>query len=378
MKSSTALLVGAGASALLAFVYHHTRRGRQQATSIAELPATMRAVVVREGKCVLKEDWPTPKPADDEVLIRIRSTAINRLDVLQRLGKAPVPKGVTEVLGLECAGEVVATGKGAESGRFRLGDEVLALVSGGSYAEYVAVHASTVMHKPRALSWEAAGSIPEAWLTAYKLVHTVGKVNQGERVVVHAAASGVGVAAIQLVKAAGAEAFVTVGTDEKLRLCVDKLGAASGAVRHAGPWLPKLQEWLSGSGGAAGVQVILDPVASAYAEQNLEALAVDGRWVLYSLLSGPSLPEATSKAFLGSMAKKRLSLLATTLRARPIAYKKALCDAFSRDVLPALAAARLEHLVDRTFAGLEHAQAAHDLMETNANIGKIVLTVRAS
>ena len=200
----------------------------------------------------------------------------------------------------------------------------------------------------------------------------------GERAVVHAAASGVGVAAVQLLKAAGAEAFVTVGTQEKLGLCIDKPGAAAGAVRHDGPWLPSLQEWLASSGGGGGgVQLVLDPVASAYAEQNLEALAVDGRWVLYSLLSGPALPEASSKAFLGSMAKKRLSLLATTLRARPIAFKKALCDAFSRDVLPELAASRLQHLVDRTFSGLEQAQAAHDLMETNANMGKIVLTVRA-
>ena len=167
MKTSVALLVGAGASALLAFLY----RSRQAASSVAEqLPPTMRAVVVRDGKCVLKEDWPTPTVSDDEVLIRIRSTAINRLDVLQRLGKAPVPKGVTEVLGLECAGEIVATGAGTASGRFRVGDEVLALVPGGGYAEYVAVHASTVMHKPRTLSWEAAGSIPEAWLTAFKLV----------------------------------------------------------------------------------------------------------------------------------------------------------------------------------------------------------------
>ena len=359
-------LVLAGASAVLAIVLYKFRRRIE-----IQIPPTMSAVVAMNGKCALRADQPTPTPKPDEVLIRVKSTAINRLDVLQRLGKAPVPKGVTEVLGLECAGVVVAAGSQVKG--FYVNDEVLALVPGGGYAQYVAVHHATVMHKPSNMPWDDAGSIPEAWLTAYKLLHVVGRVAKGDRVVVHAAASGVGVAAIQLSNAAGASAFVTVGSQEKLDLCVARLGAAAGAVRHDGPWIDALKASDPMKGAA---DLILDPVASNYAEQNLEALAVDGRWVLYSLLSGPGLPEPVAKGFLGSLAKKRISLLATTLRARPIAFKTDLVKRFSRDVLPRIGSSgAFEHLIDKRFTGLDQAQAAHEYMETNANMGKIVLTV---
>ena len=187
---------------------------------------------------------------------------------------------------------------------------------------------------------------------------------------IHAAASGVGVAAIQLTKDAGAISFVTVGSKEKLQACVDRLGAADGAVRHDGAWIEKLKASSLFNGS---VHVVLDPVASSYAEQNLAALAIDGRWVLYSALSGPGLPEAVGKTFFGSMARKRLSLIATTLRTRPLAFKEALVERFAREVLPKLATGRLEHIIDRVFVGLEQAQAAHEYMESNANLGKIVL-----
>ena len=170
-----ALLIGAGAAAIVASLWLR----RKTPVEPPVVPSTMRAVVVRDGKCIVQADWPTPSPAAGEVLIRVVSTAINRLDVLQRLGKAPVPKGVTEVVGLECAGIVVGLGEGVRS--FAIGDEVLALVSGGGYAEYVAVPSATVMAKPTRLAWATAGSVPEAWLTAYKLVHVVGKASATER-----------------------------------------------------------------------------------------------------------------------------------------------------------------------------------------------------
>ena len=319
---------------------------------------------------MLHDDMPLPVPKDTEVLIRLKATAINRLDISQRMGKLPVPPGVTDILGLEGAGAVVRIGSTVTS--FAVGDEVLALVPGGGCAEYVAVDAATVMHKPPALSWDVAGSVPEAWLTAYKLVHVVGKVQAGEVVLIHAAASGVGVAAIQLVMALGATAIVTVGSQDKLDLCV-RLGAVGGAIRHDGPWLDTVAA-LAGKGGK--VQVVLDPVASNYAVPNLEALAIDGRWVLYSLLSGPSLPDDLGKTFLGSLAKKRISLLATTLRTRPKAFKLALVQGFSKDVLPTLGVkGGFEHLIDTVYDGLEHTQEAHERMESNANSGKIVLRI---
>ena len=283
-----------------------------------------------------------------------------------------MPPGVTTVLGLEAAGVVVAVGAG-DVGGLSVGDEVMALLPGGGYAEYVSVDAATVMRKPRALSWAAAASIPEAWLTAFKLVHVVGKVAAGEVVLIHAAASGVGIAAVQLVVAAGATALVTVGSTDKLHMLTSRLGASGGAVRHDGPWLETISGLLPA--GHKGVDLVLDPVASGYAKQNLEVLGVDGRWVLYSLLSGPSLPDDLGKTFFGQLAKKRVSLLATTLRTRPRPYKKRLVERFASEVLPLLASAKMVHVIDRQFDGLAHAQAAHDYMESNANSGKIVIAV---
>ena len=179
---------------------------RRQASDV---PSTMTAVVAVDSTCVTKP-WPVPRAlAEEDVLIRIVATSINRLDTMQRRGKSPVPKGVTEVLGLEVAGVVVALGAAARG--FHVGDRVMALVPGGGYAEYVSVHTATVMHKPRALSWAQAASVPEAWLTA-ALNLQLGRAAAGETVLIHAAASGVGVAAIQLARAAGLRVLVTVGS----------------------------------------------------------------------------------------------------------------------------------------------------------------------
>jgi len=175
------------------------------------VPSTMTAVAAVDSTCVAKP-WPVPKAlAEEEVLIRVAATAINRLDTMQRRGKSPVPKGVTEVVGLEVAGVVVALGAAARG--FRVGDRVMALVPGGGYAEYVSVHTASVMHKPRALSWAQAAAVPEAWLTA-ALNLQLGRAAAGETVLIHAAASGVGVAAIQLARAAGLHVIVTVGSAE--------------------------------------------------------------------------------------------------------------------------------------------------------------------
>lgn len=367
----SALLAASGAAAVVAFlVLKRLKHTGLPASEMQPIPASMAAVVARDGRCVLDDSVPAPKMGDNDVMIKVVVTAINRLDCNQRAGKLPVPPGVTEVLGLEVAGVIVGKGK-AVGTAYALGDEVLALVPGGGYGEFVSVDVVTVMRKPKSMPWEVAGSIPEAWLTAYKLVHVVGKVQAGEVVLIHAAASGVGIAAIQLVVAAGATAIATVGSREKLELCV-KLGAIGGAVRHDGPWLDRVTELAKSKGGK--VHLVLDPVASNYAKQNLEVMGIDGRWVLYSLLSGPALPDDLGKTFLAQLARKRISLLATTLRTRPRAFKAALVDAFTRDVLPKIGRdGGFSHLIDRTFHGLNEAQTAHELMETNANSGKIVL-----
>mmetsp|Transcript_1169 Transcript_1169/g.3481 ORF Transcript_1169/g.3481 Transcript_1169/m.3481 type:complete len:361 (-) Transcript_1169:149-1231(-) len=354
----TAAIAAAGA-AVAACLYALTRRPRLA----FDLPGTMSAIVARDAACTVAT-VPTPQPAAGEVLIQVRATAINRLDVMQRRGKSPVPKGVTEVLGLEAAGIVVATSSAA----FEVGDEVLALVPGGSYAEYVAVDATTVMRKPRSMSWAEAASVPEAWLTA-SLNLRLANVSPGETVLIHAAASGVGVASVQLARAAGARVLVTVGSAAKLELA-QSLGASGGALRHDGPWLEAVRA--AAPGGK--VDAVLDCVAGAYAEQNVEALGVDGRWVLYSLFSGPEMPEGLAKGFLATLMKKRVQLLATTLRTRSRPFKKELVDAFAAQVLPHIGS-RFHHVIDKEFDGLASAQAAHDYLESNANAGKVVLKV---
>ena len=336
-------------------------------------PSMMTAVAARENACVLQPSWPTPVPKAGEVLIKVKATAINRLDCNQRAGKAPVPPGVTEILGLEAAGVVVSTGD--EVVGFSAGDEVLALLPGGGYAEYACVDSATVMRKPAKLSWAAAASVPEAWLTAFKLVHLVGHVGAGDVVLIHAAASGVGIAAVQLVVAAGATALVTVGTRDKLDMLVQRFGAVGGAVRHDGAWVDTIAGLLPA--GKKGVDVVLDPVASNYVQQNLDSLAIDGRWVLYSLMSGPAVPETTAKTLLAQLAKKRISLQATTLRTRPRAFKQQLVARFAKEVLPLIAAGQMTHVIDKEFGGLADAQAAHAYMESNAGAGKIVLKVAA-
>ena len=361
MSSFTKLELAAAAGTALAALYF-IATPRQLPPM--QLPATMKAVLAVDNKCVTK-DVPVPQPSAGQLIIKVVATAINRLDTLQRAGKSPVPKGVTEVLGLEVAGVVAATNN---SGTFRVGDEVLALVPGGGYAEYVTVDAATVMRKPATLSWAQAASVPEAWLTAF-LNLRLGSVAAGETVLIHAAASGVGVASIQLAKAMGANVIVTVGSKEKLALCT-RLGALGGAVRHDGPWVEAART-LAPSGK---VDVVLDCVAGGYAEQNVDILGVDGRWVLYSLLSGGAVPPALASTFLAQLMKKRLQLLPTTLRTRSVAYKRTLVDAFATRWLP-LIGGQLEHVIDREFEGLESAQAAHEYMESNANSGKVVLLV---
>mmetsp|Transcript_19495 Transcript_19495/g.32991 ORF Transcript_19495/g.32991 Transcript_19495/m.32991 type:complete len:375 (-) Transcript_19495:309-1433(-) len=360
------------------------------------VPPTMRAVLAVEGKCVVDEAYPTPEAGPGEILIKVYACGINRLDTMQRKGKAKPPPGVTPVLGLEVAGVVASVGPGSDAeGGWAVGERVMALVSGGGYAEFCVASTSTVMRVPSSLSWAQAAGVPEAFLTAFQLLHTVGSVQRGETVLIHAGSSGVGCAAVQLAVQAGAGAvLVTVGTDEKLQLC-KRLGAKGGAVRHAGPWADSLrsQGLLPVSGLNGGVDLVLDCVGADYVLQNLEALNVDGRWVLFSLLSGGVLSSGSTAAaaadssssvaapgpaqlLLPKLMAKRLSLTATTLRGRSAPYKASLAASFGLACLPALDQGALEVVVHSVLpGGLDDAQKAHDLMESNASAGKIILAL---
>ena len=320
----------------------------------------MRAVIAESGKLVVTTR-PVPSPGRNEVLVKVKATAVNRADTLQRQGKYAVPPGITDILGLEMSGEVVGQGEGAA--RWAQGDKVMGLLSGGGYAEYAAVDQDLLLAAPSTVSLHQAAGIPETWLTAYQLLHFVGELKEGETVVVHAAGSGVGTAATQLAVKAGAKVVATAGSDEKLAVS-KSLGATTLLNYKQAKWSESVQN----------AHLVLDPVGGEdYSTQNLAALGVDGRWVLYGLMGGPRVPEGFP--FLAKLLAKRLQLRATTLRTRSLEYRQRLVAEFARTSAPALEAGELKPIFDAKEFTLDQLQEAHEYMETNANIGKILISV---
>ncbi|KAJ7990788.1 hypothetical protein DPEC_G00290550 [Dallia pectoralis] len=265
-----------------------------------------------------------PQPKDGQVLIRVHATALNRADTLQRKGLYPSPPGESEVLGLEVAGTVASLGPGV-TGCWGPGDHVMALLSGGGYAEYVTVPEELVMSIPAQLTLYQAAAIPEAWLTAFQLLHFVAVVKKGEIVLVHAGASGVGSAAVQLVRLAGAIPIVTAGSSDKLQMA-ETLGAAAGFNYKDEDFAEKVNNFTAGK----GADVILDCIGGSSWERNVACLAVDGRWVLYGCMGGKSV----NGDILGKLLSKRGHLLSSLLRSRTLQYKADLVKAFTERALP--------------------------------------------
>ncbi|NXW71227.1 QORX oxidoreductase, partial [Hirundo rustica] len=318
-----------------------------------------------------------PDPGEGEVLVKVSASALNRADLLQRRGKYPPPKGASDILGLEAAGSVAGLGPGC-SGRWKIGDAVMALLSGGGQAQFVTVPEGLLMPVPKDMTFIQAAAIPEAWLTAFQLLHFVGKVQEGERVLIHAGASGVGMAAIQLVRLAKAIPIVTAGTQEKLEATA-KAGAAAGFNYKNEDFSEKVLEFTQGS----GVDIILDCVGASYWEKNLKCLSTDGRWIIYGLLSGGEVHGDLLARLLSKRASIHTSLLrsrdkeAMTLRCFFPQYKERLVRAFTEKVLPHFAegvSPRLQPLVDSVYP-LHNIAEAHRAMEENKNIGKIVIEI---
>ena len=305
-------------------------------------------------------EHPKPSPTDDELLVRV--TALNRADLLQREGKYPPPEGASPILGLEMAGVVEEVGTDVQG--WATGERVCALLPGGGYAEYAAIPHPLAMPVPEGLSFEEAAAIPEVFLTAFQALCWIGGVQAGERVLIHAGASGVGTAAIQLAKAAGAYVMVTA-SGPKLDRC-RALGADVAIDYQREDFAARVRE----ATGGHGADVVLDFVGAPYFEGNLEALALDGRLVLLAMLGGSKVGSFDLRALF----KKRASLHATTLRARPLDYKIRLTQAFAKDVLPRFANGTLRPVIDRVYDWAD-VRAAHERMEANANVGKIVLRV---
>jgi tumor protein p53-inducible protein 3 len=322
----------------------------------------MRAIVVRApgGPEVLElGDVPDPVAGETDLLVRVRAAGVNRADLLQRLGRYPAPPGESKILGLEIAGEVVRA-----AGSFAPGDRVMALLGGGGYAELARVPAAHAMPIPRGLDFGQAAAIPEAFLTSWLNLFLIGHLSPGEAVVVHAGASGVGTAALQVCRGVARVVFATA-SERKHEACLS-LGATHVLRREEVP--ARLAEAVEKAAGK-GADLVFDLVGGAYLEANVAALARDGRLVCISTLSG-------SKATLdlGAVLYKRLSIVGSTLRSRSAAEKAKLVADFTAKGLPRFETGELRPVLAATFP-LEDAAEAHRRMESDDVVGKLVLVV---
>jgi putative PIG3 family NAD(P)H quinone oxidoreductase len=326
----------------------------------------MRAIVVASpgGPEQLKlETLPDPNPGAHELLIEVHASGLNRADLLQRRGLYPAPAGESEILGLECAGVVRALGRDAS--RFREGDRVMALLPGGGYAERARVHENLALKVPESLSLEQAAAVPEAFLTAYEALLRTANLAPGERVLIHAGASGVGTAAVQIAREVGAYVFATCRGEAKL----EKLREL-GVERPIDSTREDFVDVIARESRGAGVDVIADLIGGAYVEQNQRALGAGGRWLVIGLLGG-----ARATLNLSELLMRRQTLAGIVMRSRSLLDKTAIVRGFSNDFLPWLAEGRMTPVLDQTFA-LADAARAHERMEANSNVGKIVLKVR--
>ena len=321
----------------------------------------MHAIHVVDNKLVWRE-CERPTVGLGEVLIKVTATAINRADLSQRVGGYAPPPGASEILGLECSGVVVDAGEGV--GSFSEGDEVCALLAGGGYAEYVNVPAGQVLPKPSGVSLIEAAAFPEVFATAYLNIFMEARASQGETVLIHAGASGVGTAAIQMCRLFKNPCFVTVGSSEKVTYCKE-IGADDGCSRHDEEFPERVMNWTKGD----GADVILDPVGASYLERNLSCLALDGRLVVIGLMGG-----AQADLSLGRMMMKRQRVIGSTLRARSIQAKSNVIDQLKRKVWPAIESGEIKPIIECVLP-IEKANEAHELLATNETKGKVVLQV---
>jgi tumor protein p53-inducible protein 3 len=323
----------------------------------------MKAIVVQQegGEPVLRwQEMPNAEYGPEEVLVVVAATAVNRADLSQARGHYPPPPGVTDILGLEMAGTIQAVGENVPV--WQPGDRVCALLPGGGYAERVAVHHQMLLPLPKEWSFAQGAAVPEVWYTAFVNLFLEGSLQQGETVLLHAGASGVGTAAIQLAREAGASSIITAGSDEKVAACLE-LGAAVGINYKRQEFLA---ETLAATGGE-GVHLILDPVGGSYLARNLQALRPFGRLVNIGLLGGRE-----GEMDMGLLLRRRLRLIGSTLRNRPLSEKIEVTRQFRERFWPLLVDGRMQPVIDTTFP-LPDAQEAHDYVARNRNTGKVVL-----
>jgi len=325
----------------------------------------VRAIVVEkegEERRMRLGEIPAPELAPESLRIRVTATAVNRADLLQRQGLYPPPPGASPVLGLECAGEVIEVADGVQG--WAVGDRAMALLAGGGYAEEVVVHAGSAMHVPERLSLEEAAAVPEVFLTVYLNVFDLGALPAGGAALVHGGGSGIGTASIQMLKASGATAIVTAGSDAKCERC-RALGADVAVNYRDGDFVAEAQAATDGR----GVDVVLDSIGAPYLEKNLAALALGGRLVLIGLMGG-----ATTEINLGALLMRRLHVIGSTLRARPVDEKAAIVAGFRSRFGADLESGAIRPTVDRVLP-LDAAEEAHRIVKASEHFGKVILRV---
>lgn len=326
---------------------------------------TMKAVEISQPggpEVLVQVERPIPELKAGEVLIKISAAGINRPDVFQRKGFYPAPPGASDLPGLEVAGEIVAGD--AAAGGFAIGDRVCALLAGGGYAEYCAVAVEQCLPIPAGLTEIEAAGLPETYFTVWSNVFDRGQLADGETLLVHGGASGIGTTAVQLAKALGHTVFATAGSDERARK-VEELGADLGINYREQDFVEEVKKATDGR----GVDVILDMVAGEYVNRNLNCLADDGRTVIIALLGGA---KATIDA--NQILRRRLTVTGSTLRPRPVAFKAKIAQSLKAHVWPLLAAGKVRPIIHATFP-LAQAADAHAMMDAGEQVGKIILTM---
>jgi NADPH2:quinone reductase len=306
-----------------------------------------------------------PRATADRVRVRVRAAGLNRADILQRMGRYPAPPGYPQdIPGLEFAGEVVEVGEEARA--WKVGDRVFGITGGGAQAEFVTVPESTLAEIPSNLDWAEAASIPEVFMTAHDALFTQCQLQMGERVLIHAAGSGVGTAASQLVSAAGAVAYGTSRTAEKLERAKEfGLTEAVVVAKDSSEFVEAVKRWTN----ETGVEVILDLVGAAYLKANLDSLVLKGRLIFVGTTSG-----AKAEIDYAIVMHKRLRVIGTSLRTRSIEEKATATRLFAQHVVPLLASGKVRPVIDSVFP-MEQVRAAHQRIESNESFGKVVLTI---
>ncbi|OOF90748.1 hypothetical protein ASPCADRAFT_211664 [Aspergillus carbonarius ITEM 5010] len=331
----------------------------------------MKAIGVEGGKgsadALFVDQIPIPRPGAGQALVKIKAFGLNRMDLLQREGKYPLPPQAPSTMGVEFSGVIAEIGINTWNG-FKTGDNVFGLAYGGAYAEYIVVSTNMLIHKPSELTWEEAAGIPETWITASQALYLIGEYTAGKSVLWHAGASSVSIAGVQLAKVDNASAvYVTAGSQEKIEFCVSELGATAGYNYRNQDWASEILKVTNGR----GVDIIVDFVGAAHFQGNLDVAAQDAHIVQLGQMSGSVLPANTD---ISGILRKRLRFEGSTLRSRDEEYQGRLRDLLVDHALPKFIDRTFKVFIERVFP-FEDIADAHRLLESNKTKGKIICTI---